>query len=348
MEKTFSTQRTQRTQRKTAVRMPKSSGFHTAFPVVMELASLCALCVLCGKRFLLLWAVVLSALLALPAHAALNVFATVPEWGALAKEIGGDRVEVFVATTGLQDPHHIQARPSLIARARNADLIVATGAELEIGWLPVIQRESGNPRVQAGAPGYFEAAGFVRMLDVPSRLDRAEGDVHAAGNPHIQTDPRNILKVGEALVERMAQLSPGDAAAYRANWKSFSERWRVALSRWEKQAAPLRGLPVAVQHKAWPYLEDWLGLKEVAALEPKPGVEPSVAYLGKLLGQVAATPPRMVIRSAYQSSQASEWFGREAKVPVVVLPFTVGGNERAKDLFGLFDDTVERLLAGLK
>jgi len=290
----------------------------------------------------------LVALLALPAQAALKVFATVPEWGALAKEIGGDKVDVFTAAGALQDPHHIQARPSLIARARSADLVVATGAELEIGWLPLVQRDSGNSRIQPGQPGYFEAAAHVTMMEIPGRLDRAEGDVHAAGNPHIQTDPRNFLKIGEALTARMAELSPADAVAYRANWKSFGERWRAAILRWEKQAAPLRGLPIAVQHKAFPYLEDWLGLKEVATLEPKPGIEPSVAYLGRLLTQVAAKPPRLIIRAAYQSPQAAEWFGREAKVPVVEVPFTVGGSERAKDLFGLFDDTVERLMAALK
>jgi zinc/manganese transport system substrate-binding protein len=288
------------------------------------------------------------AALALPTQAALNIFATVPEWGALAKEIGGDKVEVFTATGGLQDPHHIQARPSLIAHARSADLLVATGAELEIGWLPVVQRESGNARIQVGQTGYFEAARNVTMLELPTRLDRSEGDVHAGGNPHIQTDPRNFLKVGEALTARMAEMSPADAAAYHANWKSFSERWRSAIARWEKQAAPLRGVPIAVQHKAFPYLEDWLGLKEVAALEPKPSVEPSVAQLSRLLTQVAANPPRLVMCSAYQSPQPSEWFGREAKVPVVVLPFTVGGSERAKDLFGLFDDTIDRLLAAVK
>lgn len=290
----------------------------------------------------------LACLLALPAQAALKIFATVSEWGALAKEIGGDKVEVFVATTGLQDPHHIQARPSLIARARSAELLVATGAELEIGWLPVVQRESGNARIQTGQPGYFEAARHVVLREVPMRLDRADGDVHAAGNPHIQTDPRNFLLVGKALVERMAELSPADATVYRTNWQAFSERWRAAIARWEKQAAPLRGLPIAVQHKAFPYLEDWLGLKEVAVLEPKSGVEPSVAYLSKLLGQVAANPPKLVMRAAYQSPQGTDWFGREAKLPVVVVPFTVGGSARAKDLYGLFDDTVEQLLAALK
>lgn len=287
-------------------------------------------------------------LLALPAQAALKIFATVPEWGALAREIGGDKVEVFVATTGLQDPHHIQARPSLIARARNADLLLATGADLEVGWLPLVQRESGNPRIQIGQPGYFEAAAHVRMLEVPSRLDRADGDVHPAGNPHIQLDPRNFLRIGEALAGRMAELAPNDAPVYQANWRSFAERWRAAIARWEKAAVPLRGLPIAVQHKGFPYLEEWLGLKEVAALEPKPGVEPSLAHLGKLLEQAKTNPPRLVLRAAYQSPQAAEWFAREAKVPVVVLPFTIGGNDRAKDLFGLFDDTVDRLLAALQ
>lgn len=288
------------------------------------------------------------ALLVPPAHAALKVFATVPEWGALVKVIGGDHVEVFTATHALQDPHQVQARPSLIARARSADLVVATGAELEVGWLPVIQRESANPRIQTGQPGHFEAAASVRMLDVPARLDRADGDVHAQGNPHIQTDARNILKVGEALAERMAGIDAANAAAYRANFANFAGKWRAAIARWEREAAPLRGVPVVVQHKAWTYLWDWLGMKEVAALEPKPGIEPSAAHLGRLVGQTAAARPRMVIRAPYDSARPAEWFSAQAGVPAVVLPFTVGGNEAAGDLFGLFDDTVRRLAEAAK
>ena len=170
----------------------------------------------------------LFSLLSLAAHADLKVFVTVPEWGALAREIGGKHADVFTATGGLQDPHRIEARPSLIARARNADLVVATGADLEVGWLPVILRNSGNPRIQPGQAGNFEAARAVRMLEVPVRLDRAEGDVHAAGNPHIQSDPRNILKVGEALTARMAQLDAANAAGYQANFKDFAGRWQAA------------------------------------------------------------------------------------------------------------------------
>src|SRR6266404_3664719 len=136
-----------------------------------------------------LFAVALS-VWAAPALATLNVFATVPEWGALVEELGGDKVKVYTATSALQDPHHVEAKPSLIARARSADLVVATGAELEVGWLPLVTQQAGNPKVQAGKPGYFEAAAFVNMLEKPVRLDRSEGDVHPGGNPHIQTDPR--------------------------------------------------------------------------------------------------------------------------------------------------------------
>lgn len=294
------------------------------------------------------FAFIVLSLFALPAQAALDVFATVPEWAALAQEIGGDKVRVFAATTGLQDPHRIEARPSLIARARRAALVVATGAELETGWLPVVLRESGNAQIQPGVPGYFEATASVRMLEVPARIDRAEGDVHAAGNPHIQTDPRNFLRVGEALAVRLAQLDPEHAAAYQAGWKRFAERWRGQIARWEKAAAPLKGVPVVVQHKSFVYLFDWLGMREVATLEPKPGIEASAAHVARVIAQTAQAKPRMVLRAAYDSPRASDGYAQQTGVPLVVLPFTVGGSERAKDLDGLFDDTIERLLGALK
>lgn len=287
-------------------------------------------------------------LFALPAQAALEVFATVPEWAALAQEIGGDRVRVFTATTGLQDPHRIEARPSLIARARRAVLVVATGADLEAGWLPLVLREAGNAQVQPGMPGYFEAAAYVRMLEVPARIDRADGDVHAAGNPHIQTDPRNFLRVGEALAARMAQLDAANAAAYQAGWARFAERWRGRIAQWQKAAAPLSGVPVVVQHKSFPYLFDWLGLREVATLEPKPGIEASAAHLARVVAQSAQAKPRMVLRAAYDSPRASDGYAQQTGVPLVVLPFTVGGSERAKNLESLFDETIERLLGALK
>lgn len=282
-------------------------------------------------------------LAAAPAHA-LKVFACEPEWAALTKELAGDQASVYTATTAMQDPHQIQARPSLIAAMRNAGLLVCTGAELEIGWLPLLLRQAGNPAVQPGQPGHFMAADFVAKLDVPTRLDRADGDVHAAGNPHIQTDPRNIAAVAQALARRLAEVDPAHASAYSSRLADFNTRWGQAMQRWTQQAAPLKGLPIVVQHKGFPYLEAWLGLKEVAALEPKPGVEPGSAYLSQVLQQLQKQPARLVIRAAYNDGRGSDWLAERARIPVVVLPFTVGGSDRARDLFGLFDDTVDQLL----
>ncbi len=280
------------------------------------------------------------------AQAALNVFATVPEWAALTEELGGDKVKVYMATSALQDPHHVEAKPSLIARARSADLVVATGAELEVGWLPLVLQQAGNPKLRPGQPAYFEATNYVALLDKPARLDRAEGDVHPQGDPHIQGDPRNIARVAAALAARLAELDPANAETYRARYKAFDDKWRAAIGRWEREAAPLKGTPVLVQHKGFTYLIAWLGMKEIAALEPKPGVEPTVSYLSDVLAAVERQPAKMVLRSAYQSDRPSLWIAERAKINPVVLPFTVGGDAEAKDLFALFDDTIARLSKG--
>ena len=278
------------------------------------------------------------------ANAALNVFACEPEWGALAQELGGDKVSVFNATNALQDVHHIEAKPSLVAQLRKADLLLCTGSELEIGWLPVLLRQSANDKLQAGKPGNFEATHYVRMLEIPTRLNRADGDMHPGGNPHIQTDPRNIGKVAEALALRLAEVDAANATFYQGRYQDFAQRWQAAIKRWEAQAASLKGVSIVVQHKGFPYLEDWLGLKQVATLEPKPGVEPTSAHLAEVLTQLQRQPARMVIRAAYNSDRPSQWLSERAKIPAVALPFTVGGSERAKDLFSLFDDTIQRLL----
>ena len=284
--------------------------------------------------------------LALPSQAAVRVLATTADWGALATELGGDHVDVYTATTAMQDVHRVDAKPSLVARARTADLVVANGAELEIGWLPVLLQQSGNAKVQTGQPGNFAAADFVRKLEVPTQLDRSQGDVHAGGNPHIQTDPRNIALVATALAARLAQIDPTNAAQYAKNEAEFARRWQQAVARWSAQAAPLRGIAVVSQHKAFVYLYDWLGLREVAVLEPKPGVEPSPSHLQSVLATLKSTPAKIVLHAAYQDAKPSEWLAGNAGIAVVKLPFTVGGSEAAKDLFGLFGDTVARLLAG--
>jgi zinc/manganese transport system substrate-binding protein len=291
---------------------------------------------------------ILLAAASVPALAALQVFATVPEWGALAREIGGDKVSVFTATTALQDPHRIEARPSLLAQARRADLVVATGADLEVGWLTLVVRDSGNANIQPGRPGYFEAARYVTMLDVPAVLDRSRGDIHAAGNPHIQLDPRNLFRIGEALAARLGEIDPPNAPAYQAGYKAFAGKWQAAILRWEKEALPLRGVPVLVHHDSFVYLAHWLGFKTTGTLEPKPGIEPTSGQLSGLIARQQGAPARMVLRTAYQSDGPSLWIAEKAGIPAVMLPFTVGGTPEAGDLFGLFDDTVQRMLKGLR
>lgn len=297
------------------------------------------------KKILFVFLAIFSAL---PARADLNVFATVPEWAALAKEIGGDKVKVYTATTAFQDPHRIEAKPSLLAQARRAQLVVAVGAELEAAWLPLVLRDSGNAGIQSGRPGYFEAANFVTRLEVPTVLDRAHGDVHAGGNPHIHLDPRNVLKIGLALMTRMTELDTANAAAYQSGYKVFSEKWQVAMARWEKEGQSLKGVPVLVHHSSFSYLANWLGLKVVGTLEPKPGVEPTSGHLTALLNQQQASPARMVLRTPYNQDGPSQWLSGKTGVPAVLLPYTVGGTPEVNDLFSLFDDTLGRLLKGLR
>jgi len=295
------------------------------------------------NRYLMITATLLLSLAMRPAHAALKVLATTPEWAALVRELGGDKVDVYAATSAFQDAHRVDAKPSLVARARNADLVIATGADLEIGWLPILLRESGNARIQPGNPGYFEAASQLRLLEIPSSVDRSMGDVHPLGNPHVHLDPHNIALVATGLAARLAAVDAANAAVYAARAADFQLRWRAAIARWEQQAAPLKDMPVVVIHRDQVYLCHWLGLREVAAIEPKPGVPPSSAYLAELVIKLSASPPKLILRNAYNDSKAVDWLSERIHVPVVLLPYTVGGTPAAKDLFGLFDDTINRL-----
>ena len=288
------------------------------------------------------------AAISLDAAAALSVFACEPEWGALAQELAGNSVTVYPATTALQDPHRIEARPSLIARARSADLVVCSGADLEAGWLPLLLAQSGNSRIQPGSPGYFEASLHVARLEIPKSIDRSQGDIHAGGNPHVHLDARNIARIAAALAERMIHLDPANAAGYRARALAFQERWRAAIARWEQQAAKLKGIAVVVHHRDMSYLIDWLGMREAASLEPRPGIPPTSSHLAVLVEHMRREPAKAVIFSAYSNPRAAEFLSEHSRIPAVMLPYTVGGSDRATDLFGLFDDTIARLLAGTR
>ena len=287
-------------------------------------------------------------LLSQPALAELKVLACEPEWGALVQEIAGDKAAVYSATTALQDPHRIEARPSLIARARNADLAVCSGSELEVGWMPLLLTQSGNSRIQPGTPGFLETSQFVVRLEIPKVLDRSLGDIHPAGNPHVHLDPHNIAKIAEVLRDRLIEIDHVNADTYKSRTAAFLQRWNQAIQRWEAQAAPLKGLTAVAYHRDMSYLNEWLGIREVGNLEPKPGIPPTTAHLADLVARMQREPAKVIVYSAYNNSQAAEFLSARSKIPAVMLPFTVGGSDRAKDLFGLFDDTLARLLAVAK
>ena len=300
------------------------------------------------KSFLATSALLLGALVANPAQAKLHVFACEPEWGSLVHELAGDKVDVDVGTSALQDVHVVEAKPSLIAKVRAADLVVCTGAELEVGWLPMLVQQSGNPKVAAGAPGSFMAAQQVKLLEKPSAVDRAAGDVHPDGNPHINLDPRRVLIVARRLDDRLVQLDPSNAADYKQRGADFEKRWLAAMSKWSTEAATLRGRKVVVHHISWIYLWDWLGIQQIGALEPKPGVPPTSGHLASLIDTTKSNNTLAIVRAAYQDPKPADWLAERTGVPAVTLPYTVGGDAQSKDLFGMFDSTISKLLAVAK
>ena len=272
----------------------------------------------------------------------LQVFACEPEWAALVAELGGKHVEIFSATTPMQDPHHIEARPSLIAKARQADLLVCSGADLELGWLPLLLRQAANPAILEGEKGHFLAADYVLLKEVPAIIDRSQGDVHPHGNPHFQVDPKNILAIAQPLAQRLTEIDSPHSSAYETHYRDFSHRWQKAIRDWEKKIAPLAGTKVVMQHNAWVYLLDWAKLQNVATLEPMPGIAPSASHLQQVLELLQKNPARFIIRTVYENPKPAVWLGEHAKIPVVVLAASPDWQE-GESLFDWFAKLVQAL-----
>jgi len=291
----------------------------------------------------------LSACLAAPA-AAFTVFACEPEWAALTRVLL-PTARVHVATHAGQDPHHIEARPALIAQLRSADLAVCTGASLEAGWLPTLQERAGNAR----ARDVFFAADHAELIDPqPGAIGSPwAGDVHAEGNPHLHADPRKLLEVAQALSERLGKEAPVERAAIEQRRAAFEARWRPQVVEWERLAAPLRGRQVAAQHTGFGYLWHWLGMKQVADLEPKPGMSPTPGHLQRLLEGLRAAPPLAVVISGYQDPRPGRWLtgqlgGTGTRVALLVLPATVSDDAGEKALVQWFDGLLQELLQAAK
>lgn len=297
-------------------------------------------------------AIGLLAFAVLPAQA-LTVFACEPEWAALTRALWPQdaTLRLHVATHVGQDPHHIEARPALIAQLRAADLAVCTGAGLEAGWLPALQQRAGNARVQDGAPGMFYAATHVTLLDPKpgAGSNPFAGDVHAEGNPHLHADPHRLRTVAQALARTLQAAAPAQAAAIAARAEAFDRDWATRTTAWGARAAPLRGAAVAAQHSSFGYLWHWLGLVPVADLEPKPGMAPTPGHLQSLLERLRGTPPMAVVVARHQDPRAGRWLsGQLAQagpaVPLLVLPATVSDPDAPEALARWFDALLAALL----
>lgn len=287
--------------------------------------------------------VLAGAVLAFPATAEVRVFACEPEWAALAEAVGGDHVVAHSATHGGQDPHHIRARPSLIAQVRRADVLLCSGAELESGWLPVLMRRGARRLIQPGQPGHIMAADHIPVLDRPDTIDRSLGDIHPSGNPHLHLDPRNVETLAFELVRRLERIDPDNADAYRSRLASFRGAWAGARKGWRSRIASLRGMKVIVHHEAWAYLLQWTELTRVASLESLPGIPPSASHLQTVLERAREADVKVILRTPYEPRDASEWLSARTGIPVVELPYTVGGHPNANDLFSLFEVTLTLL-----
>ncbi|HEX7480306.1 MAG TPA: metal ABC transporter substrate-binding protein [Polyangiales bacterium] len=277
------------------------------------------------------------------AHADLKVIATTADLASVAAEIGGKHASVITLALPTQDPHFVDARPHLALDLARADLLIAVGLELEVGWLPTLQTGSRNGKVLKGARGYLDCSQLIDVLDVPrERVDRSMGDIHPGGNPHYMFDPRRVAKVAAGIAARMAELDPGNTAAYQAGLQHFLGKLESARKRWEQALASLRGQKVVSYHRSLTYFADWLGLTVSTQIEPKPGIPPSPRDLANILSLMKAQGVKLVLQEEWYPANASQMLAEHAGARVVRLP---GGPDydHGKNYFDFMDTLVARL-----
>jgi len=298
------------------------------------------------KRVFLLF--LFSAAFAFSAHAKVRVVATLPDFGSFAREIGGDNIDLVVLAKPTEDPHFVDARPSFVVSLRNADVLIDGGAELELGWLPPLLQNARNPKIDIGKPGRVIASQGIRLMNVPTNVTRAAGDVHALGNPHFTVDPIIAKAIAQHIAQAFAAVDAPNAATYEANYKKFEATINAKLQEWGAALLPFKGQHLAAYHDSWPYFGHRFGVNIDIFLEPKPGIPPSPSHLTEVIAQMKAQQVKAVIVEPYHDRRIAEKVASATGAKVVDFCQFPGGFPGTDTYVKLLDALVSRLAAALK
>jgi zinc/manganese transport system substrate-binding protein len=302
-----------------------------------------------NARFAALACAVLFASAPASAQGKLNVIATTEDLASIAREVGGDRITVESLARGYQDPHFVEAKPSFILKLQKADLLIAVGRELEIGWLPPLTQQSRNSRIQPGAEGYLDASLTAQILEIPSgNITRAMGDVHPFGNPHYWTDPENGRRIAKAISDKLMQFRPNDRAVFEQRLSDFSSRLDAAEKRWLAMVAPYKGTKMATYHRSFPNFAERFGLDIMGYVEPRPGIPPTPQHTLDLINEMKRQNVKLVLVEPYFDLKTPNAIGRDTGAQVLVMPPSVGGVKEAADYFKLFDYDINLLVDAIK
>ena len=296
------------------------------------------------KIFILLLALIVP----LTVHAKINIVATIPDLAAIAKEVGGELVNVDSIARREQDPHYLEAKPSYAVKMNKADLLIAVGLELEVGWLPVLMTQSRNPKIQQAAPGHLDASRGIPVIEIPTgKVDRSMGDVHPLGNPHYWLDPRNGLIIAREIADKLSSIDPANQSAYRSNLAAFESRLKSRIAGWQSEAASLRGREIITHHKSFSYFVNWMGIKVVNVIEPKPGIPPPPSHITALIDLIKSRQIRLIVSENYYDPKPSRELGKKTGAAVLNLATSVSGDPLVKTYEDLFDYLVRELKGAL-
>jgi zinc/manganese transport system substrate-binding protein len=283
------------------------------------------------------------------AAAKLKIVTSTTDLAELASQVGGDRVEVEAIARGYQDPHFVEAKPSFLLKLRRADLLIIVGLQLEIGWLPPLITQCGNPDIQIGAKGYLDASQFAEILEIPTIVvTRAMGDVHPFGNPHYWLDPENGRRIAQGIERKLAEMRPEDAAYFALRFRDFSQRLAEAEKRWDAQMQPYRGRKVITYHRSWPNFLKRFGLVSAGEIEPRPGIPPSPGHTVRLIQMMRQENIKVILVEPYFDLKTPKAIARETGGQVVVLLPSVGGEKEVTDYFRLFDYDISLLIGAFR